>query len=525
MKKKSNILKMAICLCLMAVMFFGSDLTVHAEDGWGSYGDNLKWYFYEDTGLLEITGTGEIPSTTVTKIPPYNTYEDQVTSLTIGEGITSIGSSAFERYDKLKTVKLPSTLTAVGRLSFAYCGITELTLPNGFTQMDYKCFAYCTSLEKVVIPSSVTETSSCCFTGCTSLISVTLPVTLTKIAGDSFSDTGITGIHIPSSVTYIGSRAFQGCTKLISIEIPSSVTSLGQYALADCTRLQWVEANMQTGVPYGAFWDCWALQAVKLGDGVTSIDYGAFFYNSSLKGVWIPKSVTSISPYIFSGVDSTIFFAYQDTTGWEAAGSSAVADYVDIGTTAGVAKWNAIWKEAQAVQLDAEVTTVTLKNSDFTYTGKNIAKSKLKETVTYNGVTLKKGVDYTVKYPAKRKNVGTYKITLNFQGNYRGSVEAEFRIFPVKTTIKSLKKGSRSFTVKWAKKTKEVTGYEIWYSTSKKFTTYSFIKVTSNKTTQYSKYSLTGRKTYYVKVRTYKSINGVRYCSAWSKVKRVKTKK
>ncbi len=92
--------------------------------------------------------------------------------------------------------------------------------------------------------------------------------------------------------------------------------------------------------------------------------------------------------------------------------------------------------------------------------------------------------------------------------------------------MKSLKKGKKAFTAKWKKMGPQVTGYQVQYSKSKKFTgkttkvkTVSGEKKTSKKITKLSK-----KKTYYARVRTYKTVKGVKYYSPWSKVKKVKTK-
>ena len=89
------------------------------------------------------------------------------------------------------------------------------------------------------------------------------------------------------------------------------------------------------------------------------------------------------------------------------------------------------------------------------------------------------------------------------------------------TSVKSKKK--KQITVSWKNNIKNVTGYEIQYSTSKKFTkkTTKTVKVKSSKSTVKK---LKSKKKYYVKVRAYKTKNGKTVYSAWSKIKTVKTK-
>lgn len=95
---------------------------------------------------------------------------------------------------------------------------------------------------------------------------------------------------------------------------------------------------------------------------------------------------------------------------------------------------------------------------------------------------------------------------------------------PKKTSIKKLSKGKKKFTVTWAK-VSGVKGYQIQYSSDKKFKKNNkMVTVTKQKTTKATVKKLKSKKKYYVRVRTYKTINGKKIYSSWSKVKSVKTK-
>ena len=93
------------------------------------------------------------------------------------------------------------------------------------------------------------------------------------------------------------------------------------------------------------------------------------------------------------------------------------------------------------------------------------------------------------------------------------------------TTLRKPIAAKRGFTVKW-NKGKNITGYQIQYALNKKFTK-------SKKTTTIKKRStvskkikkLKARKKYYVRIRTYKTVNGKKYYSTWSKIKTVTTKR
>lgn len=95
---------------------------------------------------------------------------------------------------------------------------------------------------------------------------------------------------------------------------------------------------------------------------------------------------------------------------------------------------------------------------------------------------------------------------------------------PKKTSIKKLSKGKKKFTVTWAK-VSGIKGYQIQYSSDKKFKKNNkSVTVTKQKTTKATVKKLKSKKKYYVRVRTYKTVNGKKIYSSWSKVKSVKTK-
>ena len=166
--------------------------------------------------------------------------------------------------------------------------------------------------------------------------------------------------------------------------------------------------------------------------------------------------------------------------------------------------------------------TFTLSTSSYTYNGKvKTPTIKIKDAA---GNTLKKNTDYTVKYASGRKNVGTYKVTITMKGNYSGTKTVTFKINPPKTTVKKVTGASKSLKVSITKKTTQVTGYQIQYSTSKNFSGAKTKTITSAKTTSATIKSLKAKKTYYVRVRTYKTVGKTKYYSGWSAAKSAKTK-
>ena len=153
------------------------------------------------------------------------------------------------------------------------------------------------------------------------------------------------------------------------------------------------------------------------------------------------------------------------------------------------------------------------------YTGKAITQ---KLTVKLGTKTLKAGTDYTVSYK-NNKAVGKATVVITGKGGYKGSITKTFKICPPKTTLKSATSPKTKQLKTTYSNVSGVTGYQVTYSTSSKFTkatTKSVIVKGTSKTIS----KLTKGKTYYVKVRTYKTVNGTRYYSAYSAVKKVKIK-
>ena len=178
-----------------------------------------------------------------------------------------------------------------------------------------------------------------------------------------------------------------------------------------------------------------------------------------------------------------------------------------------------------------QIGKVRIKTTSCTYTGAVKKATVMMVYDTYGfGICdwdedLNGGSYYTVSYSAASpKAVGTYKAIVTGQNGLSGSAYASYKILPVKTAISSLAKGTKSFTVKWTKKSTQVTGYQIQYSLYKDFRSYKLATVTSYKTTSRTIKSLKSKKYYYVRVRTYKKVNGKAYYSGWSATKYVKTK-
>lgn len=162
--------------------------------------------------------------------------------------------------------------------------------------------------------------------------------------------------------------------------------------------------------------------------------------------------------------------------------------------------------------------TKIAKIADKTFTGKAI---KPKISVKFSDNNLKKGTDFTATYK-NNKSVGTATVTIKGTGNFNGKITKTFKIVPKKTSIKSLKSPEvKKMKATW-KKIKSASGYQLTFATNKTFT--KNVKNRYIKGTSKTIGNLKKGKTYYVKVRTYKSVKGKRYYGKYSKVKKITIK-
>ncbi len=153
------------------------------------------------------------------------------------------------------------------------------------------------------------------------------------------------------------------------------------------------------------------------------------------------------------------------------------------------------------------------------YTGKTI---KPAVTIKYDGKKLTKGTDYTVSYKNNKK-IGTATVIITGKGNYTGKKTVKFDIIPKSVKLSSLTAGKKQLTVKWTKGS-NITGYEIQYCLKKDFKKAKTAAITKATTIKTVLKKLTAKKTYYVRIRTYKTVNGKKYYSAWSAIKSKKIK-
>ena len=302
------------------------------------YNNSKYYYYYIPSSIKSVTITGgEIPYLAFWKC-------SGLTSVTIGNGVTSIGNNAFEDCSGLTSVTIGNSVMSIGKSAFEYCsGLTSIVIPDSVTSIGSSAFSYCSGLTSITIPDSVTSIGSSAFRYCSGITSVTIGNSVTSIDSGAFYDCSnlqdiyitdiaawcnisglgrlmdygssnknlyinnelVTSVIIPDGVTSIPSSAFEYCSSLTSVTIPDSVTSIGNDAFSGCSGLTSITIpDSVTSIGGSAFWGCSSLTSITIPDSVTSIGSSVFSYCSGLTSITIPDSVTSIGSSAFSGCNS-----------------------------------------------------------------------------------------------------------------------------------------------------------------------------------------------------------------------------
>ena len=274
------------------------------ENPGGSCGDNLTWEYHPFTHVLTITGTGAMANYVWNATAPWYGYKSNITSVSLPDGLESIGNYAFYQCTALTSITIPSNVTSIGNSAFNECtGLESVTIPDGVTSIGTSAFQQCSSLTSIIIPAGVTGIGNYVFCACTGLTSITIPSSVTSIGNSAFSGcSGITSITIPADVTSIGSNAFSN-SGLTSITIPVKVRSIGN----------------------AAFSGCFGLETVTFADGIPLESIGAYAFRgcSSLESITIPASVTRIGDYAFQQCSGLATVTFADGIPLESIGDYA----------------------------------------------------------------------------------------------------------------------------------------------------------------------------------------------------------
>ena len=463
----------------------------------GKCGENITYDFNSETGVLTLSGTGMMydysepwrdnpvnPSPFCRDKNGVEIDRSLIKKVVIEDGITHIGAYAFNHRSGLTDVEMADSVLSIGAYAFTLSKLSSVSLSKNLVSIGYCAFSDNMWLEKIEIPETVRSIGTAAFQNC-----------------------AIKEINIPEGIGEIAPYTFAG-TLLKSVVVPDSVISIRK----------------------GAFGYCEELSEITLGKNVHYIERYAFEEDAMLCKVTINNSFIWIEDGVF-----------QDTP---------VRDIYFAGTKA---EWyedidNEKDKNREDARKGLEQTVIHCADGDIEFIKKNSINGafiRKIEDKTYNGkaqtanifVTtspqgdipeanwLKEGTDYSVSYKNNTK-VGTATVKIKGKGRYEGTLTTTFKILPKGTKISKITANKKGFIAKWKQQQAQTTGYQLQYATDKKFTkNKKTITVKSNKTTSKTISNLSSKKKYYVRIRTYKTVDGKNYYSSWSDYKTVTTKK
>lgn len=265
--------------------------------------------------------------------------KDELVFVSDGKGSCVLGEvKGYYQKDVVIPQLSPVGDKVIGIADEAFCGsnASSITVPEGVNTVGVRAFAECKNLHSVSLPSTVSEIGADVLRDCPSLVSISVadanPVYLSAgncliktddkvlIAGCKSSiipmdgsvcaigdgafrgASGLSEMNVPEGIISVGARAFSGCEQMSVVYLPSTLMELGEYAFNGCTLLNRV--TVPAGVselPEGVFRNCSSLKRATLSVGLVTISESAFFGCSKLVEAKIPKTVEYIGDQAFLG--------------------------------------------------------------------------------------------------------------------------------------------------------------------------------------------------------------------------------
>lgn len=217
--------------------------------------------------------------------------------------------------------------------------------------------------------------------------------------------------------------------------------------------------------------------------------------------------------------DYTVVYSNNKNAGTATAAVSGIGEY-----TGTVEKTFTIKKADNKITASSQTKVYSTSKQTFKLDVERKGKAKLTYKSNSKKITVSSSGKVTI--PAKFIGKATITITASSTGNYnKAQKKITIKVNPTKTSLKALSNPSaKKMKVTW-KKNSSGTGYQIMYATDSKFTKNKVTKLIKKNGTVSASYSVKKGKTYYVKIRTYKTVNDVKYYSGWSKAKKIKITK
>lgn len=527
---------------------------------------NLKTIGIAAFGSTAITGI-TIPSTTKNILDNAFEFCENLTSINIPNNVNKLKTATFMGCTALTTVNIGSGVSEIALDAFDGC--TKLTAINvNSSNANYSSSGTGNLYNKdksvlILYPLGKTQTA---------INFETFSNNLTTIGDYAFDgNTHINYITLTDNITTIGTCAFRNCSNLNQINIPDSVTAIGDDAFTSVSSTITVSSNcdhplVKEKVIQNIATRTWEKTHGSYDSGSvttppTCTENGVRSYKCVKCGevrYTEPVPANGHSPSAAIVENEVLATCTEDGTYDEVVYCGICEAELSRTPKIEIAKGHAPGKPIKIISTPAtydkvgyydlivycsvcdaelsreeDIEIPKLKKTSLvkatvsgivnkTYTGKNTSQ---KITVKLGGKTLVEGKDYKVSLK-NCANVGTATLTVSGIKAYSGTIKKTYKINPKNTTLSKVTAGKKAFTAKWKKQTKQTTGYELQYSTNKSFKKGNkTVKITKNKTVSKTVKKLNAKKKYYVRIRTYKTVKGTKYCSSWSKAKTVTTKK
>lgn len=227
-------------------------------------------------------------------------FNMKTTSVTLPEGLETIGGSAFFFASGIKTLHIPDSVKTIGSMAFSgvsnaklnipasiefigdsafnMSGVVDGDFPEGLTYLGEKAFFNCTGLTTISLPSTVETYGPNIFYGCKNVTYVELPQDMEKIPnGLLWNCTGLKRIYIPSSVKEIGNAAFYG-SGLEKLNLPDGLQKIDQWAFCSTKLKEIVIPDSVETIEFRAFIYCDGVENCVVGSGVKEIGQDAFYF-------------------------------------------------------------------------------------------------------------------------------------------------------------------------------------------------------------------------------------------------------
>lgn len=240
-----------------------------------------------------------------------------ISSLSVDDGIISIGARAFKNCANLATVDIAHSVTCLGEECFYGCSALDSFCNSGIVTMGVNSFAECKSLKEVSM-ESLESLQQGTFLNCPQLLNCNLPK-INSIGKEAFKNCqSLKEYCISNGVITIGESAFEGCASLITMIFPNNVKELEKGIFTNCTAL--TSISIGAGISYlpWIFEGCTNLSDVRIEDSTTTLEFGytgerTYFDKGSDRINYVSRSY-SPSSAMFVGVDLSYLYIGRNIT-------------------------------------------------------------------------------------------------------------------------------------------------------------------------------------------------------------------